>query len=473
MKNQIPQQQGMQQPQQQKPVSTMDQLHVRLTELADKAKVIENTADAEHRSMTDEEVRESNQINAAFRQIEAEIAAREASAAMEARLSQPMRRVTEPAGLERPENSAPASAQVQPYQRFTGGMPAGGTNGSLGFRSMGEWAIQARRTHLNPGAGDPRILNAPSTFGSEGVNTDGGFAVPPDFRENIMKLVLGEESLLARTDQQTTSSNGLTLPIDATTPWQSSGGVLGGWVGEGGTITGSKPKLAGVEVKTHKLAALVPMTDELLEDVPAMTRWLMTKVPEKFDSSLNDAIVNGNGVAKPMGLLSSACKVTVDAVSGQGAGTVVATNIAKMWGRLYGKLRPRAVWLINQDVEPQLQLLTMPGTSPAYPVYLPPGGFSASPYATLYGRPVIAVEACQAVGTEGDIILTDLTQYLTVLKAGGMRSDVSIHLYFDSDQTAFRFIMRVGGQSYWAAAITRQNGSNTLSPIVTLNSSRT
>ena len=59
------------------------------------------------------------------------------------------------------------------------------------------------------------------------------------------------------------------------------------------------------------------------------------------------------------------------------------------------------------------------------------------------------------------------------LKAGGMRSDVSIHLYFDSDQTAFRFIMRVGGQSYWSAAITRQNGSNTLSPIVTLNSTRT
>jgi hypothetical protein len=54
-----------------------------------------------------------------------------------------------------------------------------------------------------------------------------------------------------------------------------------------------------------------------------------------------------------------------------------------------------------------------------------------------------------------------------------MRTDVSIHLYFDTDHVAFRFIMRLGGQSYWPAPIVRQNGSNTLSPIVTLNSSRT
>ncbi len=79
---------------------------------------------------------------------------------------------------------------------------------------------------------------------------------------------------------------------------------------------------------------------------------------------------------------------------------------------------------------------------------------------------------CQALGTEGDIILFDPTQYLTVLKAEGMRTDVSIHLYFDSDHTAFRFIMRVGGQSYWPAAISRQYAANTLSPIVTLSSTR-
>jgi HK97 family phage major capsid protein len=133
------------------------------------------------------------------------------------------------------------------------------------------------------------------------------------------------------------------------------------------------------------------------------------------------------------------------------------------------------VWLINQDVEPLLQAMAFPAASGSavFPAYLPPGGLSDSPYGRLMGRPVLPLEACQTVGTEGDIILTDPTQYLVVMKASGIRSDVSIHLYFDSDHVAFRFIMRVGGQPYWPAAITRQNGSNTLSSIVTLNSTRT
>jgi hypothetical protein len=53
--------------------------------------------------------------------------------------------------------------------------------------------------------------------------------------------------------------------------------------------------------------------------------------------------------------------------------------------------------------------MVMPGTTPAFPAYLPPGGSRGAPYATLIGRPIIPIEACSALGTEGDIILTDLT----------------------------------------------------------------
>lgn len=466
------------------PVSVMDQLHDKLAQLADAAKVIENVADAEQRQMTDDEIAQVAALNADFQAVEKEISVRNASAEMEERMKVPRARQVAPSdvedsGIDDSGDDEPAAAGInarvkngaRPARTFTGGEAAGATKGSRGFRSLGEFTVAARN-HAN-GKHDARIQNAPTSYGQEAVGSDGGFAVPPDFRSNIMKQVMGEESLLARTDQQTTSSNALTLPLDTTTPWQTSGGVVGSWLGEGALKPQSKPQLGQLECRANKLAALVPITDELLEDVPAMTRWLESKVPEKFNSLINDAIVNGDGNMKPLGLMNSAAKITVTAESGQGAGTVVAKNIVKMWGRMYGKLRGNAVWLINQDVEAQLQQLTMPGTNPSMPAYLPPGGFSAAPYATLFGRPVLPVEACAAVGTEGDIILTDLSQYLTVLKAGGMRSDVSIHLYFDNDVTAFRFVMRVGGVSYWPTAIARQNGSNTLSPIVTLNSTRT
>jgi HK97 family phage major capsid protein len=56
----------------------------------------------------------------------------------------------------------------------------------------------------------------------------------------------------------------------------------------------------------------------------------------------------------------------------------------------------------------------------------------------------------------GDIILVDLSQYMTVTK-GDIRTDVSIHLYFDQDLTAFRFIFRVAGQPWWSNKIIPQN----------------
>lgn len=456
-----------------KPSNTLDTLHARLAELADNSKVIQNLADSEQRALTPDEVKQIEDIRRDFDSVENEISARASSTEMDARiaaLAEPRPRVSMPDDLGEPGEDEPAPTR-RPARSITGGLPAGTTKGSFGFRSFGEFAIAAKRT--KSGRADPRIVNAPTTYGSEGIDSDGGFAVPPDFRSDIMKQIQGEESLLALTDQQVTSSNSLNLPLDTTTPWQTSGGVVPAWLGEGATIAQSKPQLGSLETKLNKIAAIVPVTDELVKDAASLTRWLSTKVPEKFTSFINDALVNGNGVGKPQGMLNSACKITVAAESAQGAGTVVAKNLSNMWSRLYGPLRQKAYWLINQDVEPQLQIMTMPSTTPGYPAYLPPGGFSNAPYSTIFGRPALPMEACQTVGTEGDIILCVPSQYLTVMQSEGMRTDASVHLYFDSDQTAFRFVLRLGGQSYWPAAVARAHGSNTLSPIVTLNSTRT
>jgi HK97 family phage major capsid protein len=451
------------------PTNSIEQLHTRLGQIAEECKVIQNIADNEQRALTDEEVANLENFKREFDTVEKEIRTRAAANEMNDRmvaLARPGQRLSQPEDLPGGE----PSNQPDERPRITGGLPVGSSKSTFGFRSMGEFALAARRTKF--GKPDMRIVNAPTTFGSEGVNEDGGFAVPPDFRQNIMKQILGEESLMSMCDQQTTTSNSLSLPLDTTTPWQTSGGVIPQWLGEGANLTATKPRLGALETKLNKLAALVPITEELMQDAGALTSWLSTKVPEKFNSFINDVIITGDGVGKPQGMLNSAAKVTVAAVSGQGAGTVVARNIVDMFARSYGPLRRNGVWLINQDVEPLLQVLVMPGTSPNFPAYLPPGGLSAAPYATLLGRPVIPIEACPALGTEGDIMFVIPNQYLVVLK-GGMRTDVSMHLYFDSDHTAFRFVMRIGGQSYWPAPAARRNGSNTLSPIVTLNGTRT
>lgn len=459
------------------PMDRREELRDQLADIGTQMNNIQATADAESRALTSDEAAMLTQLFAQFEETEEEIDRRDTLGEMNARLNDPAGRIADP----NPGDDANDDATAQPTGPTRAKaaanrhrVPAAPRNaeevGRHGFRSLGEFAIKVKSAAL-PGAGglDPRLIaNAPTSYGAEGVGEDGGFAVPPDFRSEIMSKVMGEESLLSRTNQLTSSSNTLTFPKDETTPWQSSGGVQAYWEGEGSQFTQSKPALKEENVRLNKLTALIPMTSELLEDASAMTTYLRRKVPEKFDFKCNDAIVNGTGAGQPKGLLNADALITQAKESGQTADTIVFNNITNMWSRLYSGSRGSAVWLINQDIETQLYGMQFPGTGTAVPVYLPPGGLSAQPYGTLMGKPVIVTEACQTLGDKGDIILTDLSQYLSVTKTGGLRQDVSMHLWFDYDMTAFRFIMRLGGQSWWASAIDPANGSLTRSCVVTL-----
>ena len=115
-----------------------------------------------------------------------------------------------------------------------------------------------------------------------------------------------------------------------------------------------------------------------------------------------------------------------------------------------------------------LDTMSFEGTSSSVPAYFPPGGVADAPYGRLKGRPVIPTQAAQTLGDEGDIMLVDLRQYMSLIKTGGMRSDVSMHLFFDYDMMAFRFILRIDGKPYLSAAIDPLNGTSTLSPFISL-----
>ena len=103
------------------------------------------------------------------------------------------------------------------------------------------------------------------------------------------------------------------------------------------------------------------------------------------------------------------------------------------------------------------------------PIYMPAGGLSGQPYATLFGRPVIAIEQCPTLGDVGDIIFADLSGYILAEK-GGIESAMSIHVKFDYDESVFRFVTRLDGQPWRASALTPYKGtsSNSLSHFVAL-----
>jgi HK97 family phage major capsid protein len=449
----------------------IQELQGRLLEINEENNIIQASADGEKRALTEDETRQMERNFTDFDAINEEISRRQIIAANNKKMLAGVGRQTDPQQPEPQNRVNPEDEPPRPRARSRAPiMPALEDRGKWGWRSMGEFAKAVQNGCGKGAVLDPRlVMNAPTTVSTEGVGADGGFLVPPDFRTTIWQKVAGEDSLLGMTDQQTTSKNTMVFPADETTPWDSSGGVQAYWESEVGQISQSKVSLKEKTIRLNKLTALIPVSEELLEDAPGLDSYLRKKVGEKFDFKLNLKIIQGAGTGEPLGILNAASLVSVGKEAGQDADTIVAENIEKMFSRMYAPCRRNAVWLINQDIESQLNGMTMSTGVGGVPVYMPPGGLSAAPYGTLRGRPVVPTQACETLGDKGDILFVDLSQYLTAVKAGNIRADVSMHLWFDYDTLCYRFIIRMAGQPWWATYITPRDSTNYLSWAVALD----
>lgn len=342
-----------------------------------------------------------------------------------------------------------------------------------GFTGLGEFSMIVRSATLRPEAMDKRLaLMAAATGMSQGVGSDGGFLVPPQFSTAIWDgLNKGIDTLLGRTDQYTVEGESITFNANAETSRATGsryGGVRGYWFAEAAQMTSSKPTFRQVKLEPQQLGVLVYLTDKLMKNSSiALEQYVTRAATEEINFLVSDAIINGTGAGQPLGIVGHAATVSVAAESGQAAATIVKANIDKMWARCHARARNNAVWFINQDIEPQLENLAMAVGTGGVPVYLPPGGIADTPNARLKGRPVIPIEYCATLGTVGDIILADLSAYTTGTM-GGVESAMSMHLRFDYNETALRFIFAVDGRPWLASALTPFKGTNPLSPIVTL-----
>lgn len=344
-----------------------------------------------------------------------------------------------------------------------------------GFNFVGEFMKAVHGAHaakINGSAVDKRLLigaAAPGagTYASEGSGGDGGFLIPPEFGKEIFQLSLGSNAFLEMTDKVTVEGNSMSFPRDESTPWGTNG-VRAFWQGEAGSGTATKPNFGYEALRLKKLMALVPVSDEMLDDSSAMASYLPKKIGASIQWKSNEAILFGTGTGLPQGAMNSGAVITVAKDSGQAASTLSPLNLANMIARLPEGSFPNSIWIINNDVLPALFTLTLGG----FPIYFPAGSgtgaIQGSPYGTLLGRPVIISQHANTFSSKGDVMLVDLSYYQTITKATAVQTATSMHLYFDADATAFRTTFRMDGQSKISKAIDPAKGTTQLSPFVQL-----
>lgn len=305
---------------------------------------------------------------------------------------------------------------------------------------------------------------------SEGVLSDGGFLIPPEFSGVMLHDAIETGMLSSKCRKQVMSRTNLTIPgVDETSRANGSrwGGIQTYWENEADELTSSKPKFRQINMKAKKLTGLIYMTDELMEDAPAIESFIGDGFKNEFGFKMDDSIIRGTGAGDPLGILNAGCLVSQAKETGQSSATITGKNVMKMFKRMLPRSLSNAVWYINQECWEQIFSLSMEIGTGGIPLFIEAGKLPNAPYGSILGRPIQPIEQCEALGTVGDILFADLGAYILATK-GGIQQASSIHVKFLTAQTAFRFILRVDGEPLRASALTPYKGSDTLSSFVVL-----
>lgn len=345
---------------------------------------------------------------------------------------------------------------------------------NFGFRGIGEFAhaVAAKEIARTKGfTKDDKRLEKIDKYMQylsvnkdiqEGIDNLGGFLVPSEFSNKLISESIEQSNFMKDTTRVSLNRNSIEYPIAAVTSTENlttHGGINFKWLDENTQYTESNPTYKLLNLKLKKIGALVETTDEILDDnAVALESLIPAQFKEGFVYTIDRAIINGNGVGKPLGILNSDGLVTVSKESGQ-TDKIQIENLGKMLSRLVTPSFNRAKWYINSDLYPYLLALNSASTG-GVPLFMMNQSLEKAPLSTLLGRPIVWTEHCSAVGSVGDIVLADFSKYITATKANkGLEMSTSMHLKFDYDKKVFKFVYRIDGKPMFNETFKSDNTS--------------
>jgi HK97 family phage major capsid protein len=288
------------------------------------------------------------------------------------------------------------------------------------------------------------------------TGTSGGFTIPTQFIPTVMEAPDQANVLTSRATVIPAGDSPdaeVSMPALNQSDTNMRGGVVTAWTGEGATMTETAMAMKEIKLQAQELTAYVTLTDKLLRNWSAAATYIEGKLGSAVAKAKEQAFIRGNGVAKPLGILSAAAFLTVTRATG---GTVKYADIAEMEGKFRGD---SAFYMYSQSVLPKLMRLVDDDGRLIWQASAAVG----SP-ATILGRPAYVSDFCSAAGTVGDLILVDASAYL-IKEGAAPRVAFSEHVNFLSNKTAVKIVSSVDGQP-WLSAALKGDDAASYSPFV-------
>lgn len=368
---------------------------------------------------------------------------------------------TEAQSLETPE---PAKTSSQ-----GAGRPMPGPEAKREFESVGDF-MGAVAKHYNGKGDDPRLtwddsagITAADQQMSDGAS--GGFLVPSQFRDTLMRVDPQQGIIEGRSNVMEVGSPpdaSITMPAldqTGTSPDNVYGGVSVDWIGEGDTKPETDAAFREVELQPHELAAHVPITDKLMRNAPAMSGQIETLMRNSLAAARERAYLQGDGVAKPLGIIPAGATYTVNRA---GASEVSYLDLVSMVGRLHMDGTP--YWLITQSAYTEISTIQDPNGNYVWQ----PNAVEGSP-GSLFGYPVFWHQRSPQLGNKGDVVLCTTNPYYMVKPGSGPFVAMGyINNDFTQNRTRVKVFHNVDAKPWLTEPFAQESGYQ-VSPFVALD----
>ena len=176
---------------------------------------------------------------------------------------------------------------------------------------------------------------------SIGTDSEGGYLVPDEYEKKLVEALEDEVFFRSLATVIKTSSGDRKIPI-VTSKGEAA------WIDEGGQFPESDDSFGQTSIGAHKLATMIKVSDELLNDsVFNIEQYISKEFGRRIGTKEEEAFFIGDGTGKPIGIFNK----TGGAETGVTAASTGITfdDVMDLYYSLRAPHRNKATWILNDS----------------------------------------------------------------------------------------------------------------------------
>ncbi len=320
-------------------------------------------------------------------------------------------------------------------QALTGRPTTGGKEDKTG-RASGEYAKAFWNAMRRP------VVNeADRQSLTVGTDSEGGYLVPDEFERTLIGALEEENIMRTLAKIIKTSSGDRKIPVVA-----SKGSAT--WVDEEGPILESGDTFTQVSIGAFKLATMIKVSEELLNDsVFDLSSYIAKEFGRRIGAKEEEAFFIGDGEGKPTGIFNGSGGAELGVTAAK-ATEITADELLDLFYSLKAPYRKKAVFVMNDATVKAIRKLK-DGTGQ----YLWQPSITAGEPDTLLNRPVKTSAYIPTLEAAAKVIAFGDFGYYWIADRQGRAFQRLNELYAVTGQIGFKATQRVDGKLILAEAV--------------------